>query len=166
MRDRATEGDLWGCLRAAALMGDEGTAERRAVLVPVGPFDRRAVIAAQYALTIPAQTRHALHVIDDETVASELARGWMDTDLPLPLEMVALQSSIAYEVATFARGLLSQGCGHVVIVMGRRVPGWAWHSYLHDHAADQIVEEVRGIPGVLTSVISVGMPVPLRSRVA
>ncbi len=166
MRNRLVEPGMSGSLRASAINGRDGTAERRAVVVPVGRFDRRAVIAAQYALTIPAQIRHAIHVIDDESAADELAHGWMDSNLGLPLEMLSLQSSVACDVATFARGLLSQGCGHVVIVLGRRVPGWAWQSCLHDHAADQIVEEVRGIPGVLTSVISVGTPVPLRSRMA
>lgn len=166
MRNRLVEPDMWGSLRASAIRGRDGTAERRAVVVPVGSFDRRAVLAAQYALTIPAQTRRAIHVIDDESAADELARGWMDSNLGMPLEMLSTQSTVSNSVATFACGLLSQGCGHVVIVMGRRVPGWSWQSCLHSHAADRIVDEVSGIPGVLTSVITVGTPVRQRSRVA
>jgi hypothetical protein len=142
-------------LHDVAPMLDHGfDVDRTAVLAAVGPFDRRAVLAARQALAIPAARRTAVHVVEDVVSAAQLAVQWIDAELPLPIEMLRAPVDVAAAVRDAARAEQARGAANVVVVVARQLLRRPWHRALHDRTADAIAAALASERQVLTVVVA------------
>jgi hypothetical protein len=130
----------------------------RAVLVPVGTVDRRAVIAADYAQVVSACERRAVHVAVDDVVAHDVGLVWMEL-LPhgLRLDIVDDAGGVPETIAKEVVQSFAAGADEVLVVLGHVTSRSLPARFLHDSTALAIGRAVDAIPGA----ISVFLPVPL-----
>jgi hypothetical protein len=142
-------------------LGDESldptSSPNRLVLVPVGEFDRRAVMPVEQAWHIPATERRALHVVTDEDAASELATRWMHNDLSFPLSFVENENGIAETIAKVIEVELAGGYDDVVVLVGRLGLRRRLYRMLHDRTADAIGRRVHPMPAVQVGLMTVAL---------
>jgi hypothetical protein len=130
----------------------------RAVLVPVGALDRRAMSAVQYARVISACERRAVHVAIDPEVAFDVGVAWMRLQPPrLRLDIVDDVGGVPEAIANAVLGSLAAGADEVLVVLARMTNRPLPARFLHDSTAVAIRRAVDGIPGAT----SVFLPVPL-----
>jgi len=138
----------------APVLDDGFDVDRTTVLAAVGPFDRRAVLAARQALAIPAARRTAVHVVEDVVTAAQLAVRWRDAEVPLSIEMLRAPVDVAEAVRVAARAERERGAAHVVVVVARQALRRPWHRALHDRTADAIAAALAPERQVLTVVVA------------
>jgi hypothetical protein len=126
------------------------------ISVPVGRFDRRALLAARTALRVPACERRALHVAAEPDAVEQLERDWIVAQHDeLPLHIVDNAGGIAATVAGEIEKLAADGWRDIVLVLGElRMRGLS-RRLLHDRTAASIAAAVRGIDGVTVITVPV-----------
>lgn len=131
------------------LNSSECPADRRAVLVPVGAYDRRAVTAARFAATVPARGCRAVHVAVHAEEAVRLGMAWMrSAPLGLRLEISDDRGGVAETVSSLARRELVDGIDEVLVVGGELSMRGPCRRLLHDRTAASIADALAGVPGV------------------
>ncbi len=136
--------------------------ERTLVLAIVGPYDRRALAAARYALSIASGPARALHVATDGDAAHHLGLRWMELGWAdpaagqLPLDVVEPRGPVAVTVAEAVRAHVASGYEQVTAVVAEMCFGGLGRHLFHDHTAGSIAASLSGLPGVTTLIVPVG----------
>jgi hypothetical protein len=129
---------------------------RRAVLVPVGTFDHRAVAGVRTAALVPAAERRAVHAAVDPTTAEALALRWMYGHPALaPLDIVDDDGGIAATVADVAAKTVADGWDQVVVVVARLVVAGRLRQLLHNGTGAAVVRALEGKPRIMTVTVPV-----------
>ena len=139
---------------------------QRAVLVPIGAFDRRALAALHHAAAIPAAHKRAVHIATDSDAVQPLAHQWMAARIAMPLHVIDTLDPVPTAVGAAVQELLDDGTDEVIVVLGRQTLEHRWHRLLHNGMADAIAATVDTIPGAVpvVAVVSTFTPrVPARS---
>ena len=145
---------------AAALISQRSPADesssRRAVIVAVGPPDRRVVAATRCAARIPGADHRAVHVATDPADAQALGLWWMDAEPDgLRLEIVDDRGGVAATIAAYARAQLAAGFDRVMVLVGHLPLGGVARLLLHDHTALAVCAAVNQIPGAISALVPV-----------
>ena len=134
----------------------EESPRRRAVIVAVGPPDRRVVVASRCAARVPADEHRAVHVATNPDDAKALGLWWMDVEPDsLRLEIVDNQGGVAATMAAQARARISAGFDEVMVLVGHLSMGGVARVLLHDHTALAVCAAVNQIPGAISALVPV-----------
>jgi amino acid transporter len=121
---------------------------RHTVLVLVADLDRPTARAVQFARTLVADERRAVHAAADPAAAAELAERWQHTGLVrVPLDLVDCPDRrIDRAVLEVVAEELADGRTEVSVLVPRREYRHWWHRLLHDRTANQLAKVVSRLP--------------------
>lgn len=121
---------------------------RHAVLVLVSDLDRPAARAVQYARTLVADERRAVHAAADPDKAERLSAKWQELGMiRVPLDLVDCPDRrIARSVVDIVAEELADDKTEVTVLIPRREYTHWWHRLLHDRTSDEIAKAVGRLP--------------------
>jgi amino acid transporter len=117
---------------------------RHSVLVLVSGLDRPTARAVQYARTLQADERRAVHCAVDPHKAEELADQWQELGLiRVPLDLVDCPDRrLARSVLDVVADELADEKTEVTVLIPRREYTHWWHRLLHDRTSDELAKAV------------------------
>jgi amino acid transporter len=121
---------------------------RHSVLILVDDLDRPAAQALQYARTLQADERRAVHAAADPVKAARLAERWQNLNLTrVPLDLVDCPDRrLARSVLDVVADEVADGRTEVTVLIPRREYQHRWHRLLHDRTSNQLAKAVGRIP--------------------
>jgi amino acid transporter len=121
---------------------------RHSALVLVSDLDRPTARAVQYARTLVADERRAVHAAADPIKAARLAEKWQHLGMiRVPLDLVDCPDRrIARSVMDVVSDELADGRTEVTVLIPRREYTHWWHRLLHDRTSEEIARSVSRLP--------------------
>ena len=121
---------------------------RHAVLVLVGELDRPTARAIQYARTLQADERRAVHAASDPEKAEKLAQRWQELGMiRVPLDIVDCPDRrLSRSVLDVVAQELADDKTEVTVLIPRREYTHWWHRLLHDRTSDELAKAVGRLP--------------------
>ena len=121
---------------------------RHSVLVLVSDLDRPTARAIQYARTLQADERRAVHAAADPEKAERLAHRWQELNMiRVPLDIVDCPDRrLARSVMDVVAEELADGRTEVTVLIPRREYTHWWHRLLHDRTSDELAKAVGRLP--------------------
>lgn len=132
---------------------------RRVVVVAVGAYDRRAVVAMDYARRLSSDELVCVHVATDQRVAASLVLEWtMSLSTNEPLHVIDDCGGVAATIEALVSSVVMSEEVEVVVVVGEMTMSGLARQVLHDRTAAAIARMVGDIPRVVTVLVPVLVP--------
>ncbi len=129
------------------------------VIVPVGGFDLRAVLALRHAAGVPHSSVRALHLCADGDAAHAFALRWATgsgNSFAIPLDIIeSPPDRWAERFRTALEVHCQESTGRVMVVIGRLRLRRRWHRLLHDRSAEKLRRALVGIHNVHIEFVDV-----------
>jgi len=121
---------------------------RHSVLVLVSDLDRPTARAVQYARTLQADERRAVHAAADPVKAARLAEQWQELGMiRVPLDLVDCSDRrVARSVLDVVADELADERTEVTVLIPRREYVHWWHRLLHDRTSNELARAVGRLP--------------------